>query len=166
MSRRHSDGSNTCGWGCEQRDIISDWFSGVINATEAIRRTSRRDEPVRPKKEFRINGRMMRGDEGTWQEGLPENLPIPQDDPVDVERNLLQPVIGNIVNLVIKDEQGEHDDLDKIRQISSSLSILAEAFERVVANGGIINDSDRESINQGVGGILQLAFYSDLRQSE
>lgn len=165
MSRRHANGG-TCSWGCEQRSNISDGFFNLINATEAIRRASRTDEPDRPKKEFRIDGRMMRGDGETWQAGMPENSPLPQDNPVDVDKIVLQPLIDNIVNLIVKDEQGERNDLDRIRKASSNLSILAEAFERVATNGGTINESDRKAINQGISGILQLAFHLDFKQSE
>jgi len=166
VTRRYRNGGGTCSWSCEQRSNISDGFFLLTNATEAIRRASRTDESARPKKEFRLDGRMMRGDRETWQAGIPENVSVPQDDPVDVERSLLHPVIDNIVNLIIKDEGGVHNDPDRIRRISSSLSILSEAFERVVTNGGTIADSDRAAISQGVSGILQLAFYPDLRQPE
>jgi len=166
MTRINPDGSDTCGWGCQQRLNISNGFLILLNATEAVGRALRTDEPDRPKKEFRFDGRMMLGDRETWESGLPENVSALQDDPVDVERSLLHPVIDNIVNLIIKDEGGVNNDPDRIRRISSSLSILSEAFERVVTNGGTIADSDRAAISQGVSGILQLAFYPDLRQPE
>lgn len=160
-------GTDNCRWGCRQRSKILRGVSVVNSATEAIRRALRPGEPSdRPKTRFQMYGRIMLGDRETWQAELPENVPVPQDDTIDVESSLLQPVIDDIVDLITKDEQGENTDFSKVRQVSSSLSILAEAFERIATSGGAITDGDREAISQGLGGILQLAFYSDLRQSE
>lgn len=166
VTGRDVNGEETCGWTCAKRSEISGGFSDLLKTTEAIRITLRRDELNRPKKNFRIDNRIMRGDEEIWQAGLPENSPLPQDDPVDVDKNILQPLIDNIVDLIVKDEQGERNDLDRIRKASSNLSILAEAFERVATNGGTINENDRKAINQGISGILQLAFHLDFKQSE
>lgn len=152
----------SCSRSCSKRMEIRSRLSAFNAGTEAIRRTLRANEPNRSTITFRLDARSRLGDAEMWRTELaaPDNLP--SSELIDLDENVAIPLIDGIVNLLIEDEEVENTDINKIRQVSSSFSVLAEAFDRVAANGGTISDDDREVIRQAAKVILQLAFYSDL----